>query len=235
MTIVAIHQPNLFPWLGYFDKMVRADRFVFLDGVQMPLTGSSYVNRVNILAEGKARAIQIPTVRGSEARRLIATTPMADQPKWREKLFRTIQQAYARAPFAPEILTTLEPLVIDAANHLGPYNENAIRALGAKIGIPEQKFARSTQLNVAGSSNNLLIDIVKACGGDAYLAGGGAGGYQDDTAFAAAGLKVVYQSFSHPTYPQLGKQDFVPGLSIIDSLMNLGFQGTSNLLDAASR
>ena len=32
--IVAIHQPQYLPWLGYFDKMRRADMFCFLDNVQ---------------------------------------------------------------------------------------------------------------------------------------------------------------------------------------------------------
>jgi len=37
--VVAIHQPNFFPWLGYFDKMARSQCFVFLDDVQIQKTG----------------------------------------------------------------------------------------------------------------------------------------------------------------------------------------------------
>ena len=32
--IVAIHQPQYLPWLGYFDKMLKADVFCYLDNVQ---------------------------------------------------------------------------------------------------------------------------------------------------------------------------------------------------------
>ena len=32
--IVAIHQPQYLPWLGYFDKMLKADVFCYLDTVQ---------------------------------------------------------------------------------------------------------------------------------------------------------------------------------------------------------
>jgi hypothetical protein len=30
MKIVAIHQPNFLPWMGYFDKICAADIFIFL-------------------------------------------------------------------------------------------------------------------------------------------------------------------------------------------------------------
>ena len=42
--IVAIHQPNYLPWLGYFHKIAAADIFVFLDDV--PFSKGSYINRV---------------------------------------------------------------------------------------------------------------------------------------------------------------------------------------------
>ncbi|MGN6149754.1 MAG: WbqC family protein [Rhizomicrobium sp.] len=230
MTVVAIHQPNFFPWLGYFDKIAQADRFVFLDNVQMPLTGSSYINRVNILIGGTPQAIQVPTARGMEARKTISTTPMAPQAKWREKLLKTIHQSYARAPFAKDVSPVIEALMLNPSDKLGPFNENGIRALAGKIGISDRKFLRASELNTSGGSNELLIEIVKKVDGKTYLAGGGAEGYQQDQLFADAGLNVTYQRFSHPQYAQSGTNAFVPGLSIIDALMNLGFDGTRNLL-----
>ena len=32
--IVACHQPNFLPWLGFFAKMAKADVFILLDDVQ---------------------------------------------------------------------------------------------------------------------------------------------------------------------------------------------------------
>ena len=34
MTILAAHQPQYLPWLGFFDKIAQADVFVLLDNVQ---------------------------------------------------------------------------------------------------------------------------------------------------------------------------------------------------------
>jgi len=68
------------------------------------------------------------------------------------------------------------------------------------------------------------VAVVKAVGGTAYLCGGGAGGYQEDTKFLEAGLELRYQQFQHPVYAQIKTGTFMPGLSIIDVLMNCGFE-----------
>ena len=64
------------------------------------------------------------------------------------------------------------------------------------------------------------------------MCGDGAAGYQQDELFEQAGVKVEYQKFRHPEYRQAGQESFIPGLSIIDCLMNLGFEGTGRIVDS---
>lgn len=63
------------------------------------------------------------------------------------------------------------------------------------------------------------------------MCGGGAGNYQEDEKFEQAGIKLIYRNFKHPVYPQFNSIEFVPGLSVIDSLMNVGIDGVKKLLD----
>ena len=53
---------------------------------------------------------------------------------------------------------------------------------------------------------------------------------QEDDKFAANNIELVYQNFSHPTYEQFNSDFFIPGLSILDALMNLGSVGTKKVL-----
>ncbi|NLG33309.1 MAG: WbqC family protein [Syntrophomonadaceae bacterium] len=228
---VAIHQPNFFPWLGYFDKINRGDIFVFMDDVLYPKSGSgmgTWSNRVKILIQGKEHWIGCPVIREHGAQ-IIRKVIINNQQKWQEKILKTIKYNYAGAPFFKETMVWLEPLIMDKEELLAEYNIKNILAISKLLGI-ESSFIRQSELETSFSSTDLLIEIVKKVDGQAYLCGGGASGYQEDDKFDLAGLKLIYQDFDHPIYTQSGV-NFVPGLSIIDAIMNLGIEGTRDILN----
>lgn len=228
--IVAIHQPNFFPWLGYFDKLARADLFIILDNVQFPKTGGSWSNRVKLLINGQAAWVTAPIVRSYHGLRLISDMEINNTTPWRDKLLKTVQMNYARTPFFVSVLPFLAELINNPTDSLGEYNLATIRALSKVLQIDPSKFILGSTLNVTGSATELLIALVKAVGGSTYLCGGGTTGYQQDELFAQASLGLIYQNFQHPLYLQNAPNGFIPGLSILDALMYCGFAGTSSLL-----
>ena len=227
--IVAIHQPNFLPWLGYFDKLARCDVFVLLDTVQFPKKSGTWMNRVKLLVSGEPAWITVPVVRAYHGLRRIDEMEIDESRPWRRKLLQTIEQSYRRAPHFEETM----PLVTDIVEHdttvLADYNEAGVRRLAAAVGLDAGKFTRASTLNVSGTATELLIAITHKLGGDSYLAGGGAAGYQEDEKFAAAGVRLRYQAFEHPTYSQLADGTH-PGLSIVDALMHCGADATARLL-----
>jgi hypothetical protein len=44
---------------------------------------------------------------------------------------------------------------------------------------------------------------------------------------------LIYQNFEHPVYEQSNTTEFMPGLSVIDALMNCGFERTGELIRGA--
>ncbi len=229
-TIVAIHQPNFFPWLGFFNKIVRADIFILMDNAQFPKTGGAWSNRVQLLVNGQAAWVTMPIVRSYHGTRRICEMKINNSTPWREKLLKTIQMNYARAPFFKPTYPWLAELIDRPADSLAEYNIAAIRALMERLNLNTAKLVLGSTLNVAGNLTELLIAMVRAVGGTAYLCGGGAGGYQDDELFGAHGMELIYQNFNHPVYPQANTNQFVPGLSIVDSLLNCGPDKTRGLI-----
>ena len=220
--LCAIHQPNFFPWLGYFDKIRRADVLVFLDAVDYPRPGSdgmgSIVNRVKIEVQGREYAVGAPLQRAPLGTPINAILIDDSQP-WRDKFLRTLAMNYARAANFKPAMALIEPLIHHAEPRLAAFNIHAITTIARHLGLGA-RLVRQSELAVQGAATALLIEITKAAGCRAYLAGGGAGGYQEDTLFADAGIDLVYQNFKPEPYGPIDR--FVPGLSVIDYLMHDG-------------
>jgi len=220
--LVAIHQPNFFPWLGYFDKIRRADAFVFLDAVDYARSGSggmgSWTNRVRIAIKGEAHWSTCPLLRMPLGSPILAATIDDAQP-WRRKLLNTLQANYGRASRYRETMSILEPLILAPIVNLATFNGAAIEAVAAHLGL-KTRFLWQSRLAHCGSATDLLISLVISAGGDAYLAGGGASGYQQDELFAVRRIRLVPQAFVPKTYGDPVR--FLPGLSVIDYLMHDG-------------
>lgn len=229
--LVAAHQPNFFPWLGFFDKLRRADVFVVMDAVQFPKSGAGgWSNRVKILVNGEPAWATMPVVRAHHGTRLIRDVEISESVPWRERLLGVLRHSYGKAPHFAEAFDLLRPLVELRTESLYAYNSNAIGQLAGAMGLPTSRLAPMSELTWSGRATDLLISLVRAVDGDAYLCGGGSAGYLEEDKFVEAGVALVYQDFQHPVYPHVRTTEFVPGLSIIDPLMNCGLAGTRDLL-----
>lgn len=233
---VAIHQPNFLPWLGWFDKLARADVFVLMDNTQFPRTGSgTWVNRVRMLVGGGPGWVTVPVVRAGQGVRMIHEMEIDDSSRWRVKLLRTLQASYGRATHFAEVFPLLTEWIETPTRSLAEFNITAIHGIAGLLGLDTGKLVRGSSLKVEGAATELLIGMTRAVDAAAYLCGGGAGGYQEDEKFAAAGVELAYQGFVPRPYPQGRAAEFVPGLSVVDALMWCGPAGTRALLGAPVR
>lgn len=228
--VVAIHQPNFFPWLGYFDKLAKCDLFVFLDDVQLQKTGGGWVNRVKIAVSGEPKWMSCPVDRSYHGYRAINESIYSDKTNWRNSIIGTIKNSYRKAPCFRQVFPWIEQLVFNSDTNVAAYNIHAIKAIATAIGLDVTKFRRSSELLHQGASNELLISIIKSVEGNAYLYGGGAESYQDPMLFEEKFIALIPQNYVPAFYPQWNVQEYVPGLSIIDCLMNIGVEGVKQLL-----
>lgn len=222
--IVAAHQPNFLPWLGYFDKMAKADLFISVDHVQMER--QSYQVRTRIKTYDGPRWITVPVLQKSRDEKIFEKqidNARSGRFCWRRKMLSTIRQAYQSAPF----YRTWEPLVADIFgrrwDYLRDLNETLILGLrdALKISTP---MVRSSGLNIRGAKSDMVLDLCRTVKASVYLAGTGASrDYLDVAAFERAGIEVRWLDFVHPEYPQVPSGDpFTTALSSLDMLFNCG-------------
>lgn len=215
--IVGIHQPAYLPWLGYFDKIATADVFVILDSVQFDRTW--FTQRQYVKTAGGRVLLTIPVRKGHMQETLLQTR-IAEDTDWRRKHWKTLDQAYHRAPGWAGIAGDLHSFYRPPL-HSPTLTEFCLAQLGFWLRELEigTEIVRSSELAVTGARSELLLNICKAVGADTYLSGAHGGNYLDTALFDSAGIKVAFQDFQHPVYNQLhGK--FVPNLGVIDYVAN---------------
>ena len=221
-VVVGIHQPNFMPWLGYFYKMFKSDIFIFLDDVQMQKTGASYTNRVSINANGKAQFLTIPIKRESGTVN-INETKFVDN-RWKKKVIGSLQNNYAKAKYFKENRDFIFDLINFEADNLADYNINFITNIAKKLNI-DTKLVKSSNYNIKTNSTQRLIDLIKAVDGNVYLSGGGGDKYQDQQMYEDNEIELRYNNFKPFAYEQFRSTEFVAGLSIVDAVFNIGFDG----------
>jgi len=218
MTICAIHQPNFFPWLGFFDKIKRCDHFIFLDSVAYPKSGSgagSWTNRVHLQINNEPRWAGCP-IKREPGIQLIQDVTIDDNQPWRKKLLRTLEFNYKKSKNYKATIDFLEPLILSETQSLAEFNINAIKTISQFLNLGCE-FHLQSELKTEGQSNALLVNLTKAVNATTYLCGGGANGYQDDDYFKQHNIEINYQHFEPKAYDKLSSHTL--GLSIIDFLM----------------
>jgi len=215
--IIAIHQPNFLPWLGYFYKIYKSDIFVFLDNVQF--TKNSCQNRVKIKSSQGSIWLTEPVLHNFG--QLTNEVKLNNKERWIDKHLKTLEMNYKRAKYFKEIYNLLAEIYLSKDwKYMSELNITFIESISNYLGI-KRKFLLASSLNVSGNSTDLLIEIIKKVGGGIYLSGKGGMKYQDEEKFSQNNIKLVYSDFKHPVYPQLWGE-FIEGLSIIDLLFNCG-------------
>ena len=224
--IVAIHQPNFLPWLGYFYKLSASDVFVFLDDAQY--SKNSFINRNKIKTAQGEIWLTIP-VKFNFGQAINEVKINDHDSNWREKHLKTILMNYKKAQFFDEIFTLLDS-VYKKQNweRLIDINIELFKEIIGYLQL-ENEIICSSVLQINDQSTERLAKIVKKLNGDIYLSGAGGAKYQEEEIFKRENITLKYSNFTHPTYQQLW-HSFVPNLSIIDVLFNCGKQ-TRNLLN----
>ena len=223
--IVAAHQPAYLPWLGYLDKMARADVFVVMDDLQYE--AQNFQNRNRIKLNNGAGWLTVPLERGHQSDRICDKRIRNDasNPKehWQRRTWATLQVHYGRTPFFERYAAEIEDLYTRPWERLVDLDLHILELARRWFGITVP-IVLSSSLGLEGQKTARIADMCRKVGAKVYLSGrGGSTSYLDLDLLARAGVSVAWQSFEHPVYPQRYPQlGFVSHLSFLDALFNAG-------------
>ena len=216
--IVTIHQPNYFPYLGFFQKVLLSDIYVILDRAQFEF---DITNRNKIITpEGSWSRISVPVKKGQKFFEVRNVEINNDQP-WAEKNWDLICKSYDNSPFFNLYKATLNSVFKKNWNLIFDLNFYTLKKVLEWLNI-KTKIIFDSELDVTGKSSEHLLNICKKLGATKYLSGPGGSDYLNEKIFEQNKIKVEYQKYDPIIYPQKYAKSFVPNLSTLDLLFNMG-------------
>lgn len=228
--IVAIHQPNYLPWLGYFHKMKKADAFIILDHAQLP--GKGLPNRNYIKGkDGKKVLLTVPLKKTNGVNSSYIEAIPDYSKAWQKEHLNKIKDAYFKAPFFDERFALIEDVLIKKHENLSKLSTEFIAEVCNLLEIKTKIHLASSLVNNQLQKNERNIDLCLQIGATKYLSGQGAKKYNDESLYIKHQLNIIYQNFEAPIYSQLG-EEFTPNLSVLDILFNVPVDEIKRIVEA---
>lgn len=229
MRTIAIMQPYFFPYMGYWQLIHAVDRFVIYDDVNYIKAG--WVNRNRLLINGEPAYITAPLQHPSPFKR-ICDIALQPSPVWRDKLVKMVELTYRRAPHFSEAFPVVERLIRYEAGNLADYLGHQLQALAAFMGIKTEFVVTSRCYeNEHLSGQARVLDICKREEAGIYINAQGGQALYDAEKFRSAGIDLRFIAMRQLPYKQR-RVEFVPNLSIIDTLMEVGSVNIRQYLNA---
>jgi len=226
--IVSIHQPAYLPWLGYFHRIAASDHHIVLDHVQFEK--NSFINRNKVRTTQGWCWLTVPVkTKGRCGHLCIRDIEIDERTHWRSKHWRTIEQSYARASWYE---TYADELAAIYARNWGSLGELCRHLTGhflewLGIGTP---ISFSSDWAPESTKDELVLELCKKVGATVYYSGALGRNYLDEGRFAREGIRVDYQNYQHPAYPQCQPGLFQSHMGAVDLLMNCGPESLGVLL-----
>lgn len=224
--ILVAHQPEYLPYIGFFYKVRKADKFLFVDHVQFQKEGFQNRNKIRTGTGLDGWTwLTIPVITKNKSSQKISEVEIDNSRFWAKKHWKSIYLSYHKAPFFNQYKDFFEQIYSKKWEKLADFNETIIRYLFKELDI-DVPIYKSSDYDFKGQKNDLLIEMCEKLGTDTFLTGPGAKkpgekSYIEEEYFEKNNLKHIFSDFKHPIYKQQF-EPFIPYMSAIDLLFNYG-------------
>lgn len=197
-NIIAAHQPNFLPNLGFFYKMQQADNFVLITNIQFE-KHEGWQQRNKIPGVNNDIWLTVPVL-GSQNQRL-KEVKINNQSNWFRKHKKTFQLNYAKS-IESELMHEINEIYDSNSERLVDISIQFIKLIKNILNIKTELIIDE---EVCGDKHELLINICKKYKGNIYLSGNGAKNYMTQKHFLELEKNRISHQFvgSDPTakYP----------------------------------
>ena len=217
MKKVAIMQPYLFPYIGYFQLVHSADEFIIYDNIEY--TKKGWINRNRILFNGSPQIFTIPLKKDSDFLKVDQRKISDSWDKERSKILNSIRTSYKKSPYFESIFPLVEECLNFREDNLFKFILNSVEKICNFLDI-KTPIVNSSSLDIDHSlkSQDKVLSICINRGSTMYINAIGGMNLYSKKSFKDNGIDLKFIKSSPIQYDQF-KNEFVPWLSIIDVMM----------------
>lgn len=213
---IAVMQPYLFPYVGYFQLIQQVDKFVFYDDVNYIKQG--WINRNRILINGEAKYINIPLEKASSFKKILEINHKLDEIE-RRNFLKKIQVTYSKAPFFEETFELIEKCLFQTGKSIADISIKSVIEVSNYLNLNcDFIISSKSYSNQNLNRQERLIDICLQESCSTYINPIGGNELYSKSVFFNHKINLLYIEPEIKSYKQFNN-DFVPSLSIIDVLM----------------
>ena len=231
---ISIIQPLYLPWSGFFEMIASTDVYVALDHVKFE--PSSWQQRNRIKGPNGPFFITVPVRKPKDGRYRICDMEIDYNQPWVKKHLKSTELCYCKSPYFGQFYPGIRNVLENCLKSIADLNVELIRVILSFLGI-DKKVIRSCELPLGNDEmlgkNERLIHLMKTVGAKSFYEGASGADFIDVSLFESEGMKVVFQAYDHPIYPQI-HGNFIPYMSVLDLLFNCG-ESAINIIKGGAR
>ena len=214
---IAVMQPYVFPYLGYFQLIQAVDEFVFYDDVNFIKRG--WINRNRILTHNSEKLISFPCKKASQ-NKLINEVILNTDSKDYSKIKETIRHSYKKAPNFKIVFELIENILDKSHNSISDLATDSIISISKYLGLNTRFSLSSVEFPETKNLERAerIMTIVLKLNGDNYVNSIGGVELYNKNEFLKSDIKLNFLEPTLSKYKQFNN-NFIEGLSVIDVLM----------------
>lgn len=236
MTKVSMMQPSFLPWQGLFELILNSDKFIFLDDFQYVVQSHHTRNRL-FVNKNQVDFYNVPIQKAKCFEAKLNEVLIVENNVWKNKILKRLQNIYGKTDYFKEIYPLIENWLTKDFKILSDLNIEGIKLFSNILNIKTDFLYSSVFSNETKSDSirsQRVEELLEWSNATQYLSAYGSYNYMIQDNFDFSKYNVLFQNFIPKSYHQIQSEEFVPYLSILDALFNVGATQTFELVKSGT-
>lgn len=217
--ILTAHQPTYIPWLGLFNKIYYADKYVNFDQVQYLPKEWMNRNKIKTLT-GDVIYLTVPVIKKNFLNKTINEIEINNNIPWKRKHLKSIELNYKKTKHFEFYFDNFSKIYEKEWKYLSDFNLNILKFF-LKIFKIKTEIINLSELEIKGKKSDLILNMCKKLEVKTFIFGEQGKNYAKIKEFEENNIDLIFQNYNHPTYSQIGDK-FISHLSVLDLVFNCG-------------